>query len=95
MTTPIITYVLYGLGAAYLIFGAILTHSMLAAMHRRRHPLRDWVLGTIGMPVLFFIGVIFMACEKLWARLLPLLAFEKPEVMRAGPETAPQRKDAR
>jgi hypothetical protein len=89
------TYALYGLAAAYLIFGAILTHSMMASMHRRRHPLRDWLFGIVSMPVLFLVGVIFMACEKLWARLLPLLAFEKPEVMRAGPDTAPQRsKDA-
>lgn len=86
-----VNYVLYGLAAAYLVFGAILTQSMLAAMHRRRHPLRDWLFGIIGMPVLFFVGLVFMACEKLWARLLPLLAFEKPEVMRAGPDTAPQK----
>lgn len=89
-------YVLYGLAAAYLIFGAILTHGMLAAMHRRRHPLKDWVFGILGMPVLFFIGVVFMACEKLWARPLPLLAFEKPEEMRAGPkDTAPSNTNSR
>ncbi len=89
-------YVLYGLAAAYLIFGAILTHAMLAAMHRRRHPLKDWVFGILGMPVLFFIGVVFMACEKLWARLLLLLAFEKPEEMRAGPkDTAPSNTNSR
>lgn len=79
------TYVLWGIAAAYLAFGAFLTSSMMAAMHRRRHPIRDWVLGSCFMPVLFVVGLVCMFCEKLWARILPLLDFEPPEQMRAGP----------
>ena len=78
------TYLLILL-AVYWLFGAGLTYSMRSGMHRRRTPVRDWLLGPVAMPVLFLVGLIFMACEKLWARLLPLLDYEKPEEMRAGP----------
>jgi hypothetical protein len=69
---------LYLAVAAYLVFGLYLTHGVLAGMHRPRRRLRDWVLGAISMPILFAVGLIFIGCEKLWAWLLPLLAFDKP-----------------
>jgi hypothetical protein len=49
-------YFLYGLAAAYLIFGAVLTHSVISGMHRRRGKFRDWVLGTAFMPVILCSG---------------------------------------
>ena len=84
-------YVYIGI-AVYLAFGAFLTSSMLASMHRRRHPVHDWLFGSVCMPVLFVVGLVFLACEKLWARLLPLLDFEKPEDLRAGPIEPVERK---
>jgi hypothetical protein len=71
--------------AAYLAFGLYLTHGVMSGMHRPRRSIRDWALGAIGMPVLFVAGLVLIACEKLWARILPLLDLEKPEEMRAGP----------
>ena len=79
-------YFLYGLATAYLIFGAVLTHSVISGMHRRRGKFRDWVLGTAFMPIVFLIGLICIAFEKMWARLLIVLDLERPEEMRAGPK---------
>ncbi len=79
-------YVLYGLAAAYLIFGAVLTHSVISGMHRRRGKFRDWALGTAFMPVIFVLGLICMAFEKLWARLKIVLDLEPVEELRAGPK---------
>ena len=89
-------YVLYGLAAAYLIFGAVLTHSVIAGMHRRRGSIRDWVLGSVSMPVLFVLGLLLIAFEKAWARLMKILDLEPPEEMRAGPaEPAPEKSGSR
>ena len=82
----------YYVAAAYLAFGLYLTHGVFSGMHRPRRRLRDWALGAVSMPVLFIVGLIFMACEKIWARILPLLDFEKPEEMRAGPVEPDQKK---
>lgn len=79
------TYVLYGCAAAYLLWGIFLTHSLLSGLRRRRTIVRDWLLGPLVLPVLFVVGLVFMACEKLWARLLVMLDYEPPEQMRAGP----------
>lgn len=87
-------YLLYGLAAAYLIFGAVLTHSVIAGMHRRRGNLRDWVLGTVSMPVLFVLGLLLIAFEKAWARLMKVLDLEPPEEMRAGPVDPDRQKSA-
>ena len=78
--------------AAYLVFGAILTHGMISSMHRRRGNVRDWLLGTAAMPILFVAGLLCIAFEKLWARLMKVLDLEPPEEMRAGPADAPPRK---
>lgn len=75
----------YAAAGAYLLFGLYLTHGVFAGMHKPRRRLRDWALGAVSMPVLFVVGLVFMAAERIWARLLPLLDFEKPEEMRAGP----------
>ncbi len=84
-------YTLIGI-AVYLVFGAVLTHSMISGMHRRRGKVRDWVLGAVAMPVLFVVGLLCMAFEKLWARLMKVLDLEPPEEMRAGPADAPPEK---
>lgn len=84
-------YTLIGL-AAYLIFGAILTHSVISSMHRRRGKLRDWAIGAVTMPVLFVVGLACMAFEKLWARLMKVLDLKPPEEMRAGPDSGPPAK---
>jgi hypothetical protein len=80
--------------AAYLAFGLYLTHGVMSGMKRPRRRIRDWALGGISMPVLFVVGLVFIACDKLWARILPLLDFEKPEELRAGPVEPGQDKAA-
>lgn len=80
------TYILYGLAAAYLIFGAVLTHSVIAGMHNRRGKIRDWLLGIVFMPIVFVFGLICIGLEKLWARLLIVLDLERAEELRAGPK---------
>lgn len=79
-------YVLYGLVAAYLIFGVVLTHSVISGMHRRRGKVRDWMLGVSFMPVVFVLGLVCLAFEKLWARLKIVLDLEPVEELRAGPK---------
>jgi len=87
-------YVLYGLAAAYLLFGAVLTHSVLSGMHRRPRQVRDWLLGPVSLPVLFVIALLMAAFEKAWARLMKMLDLEPPEEMRPGPPPeAPARKE--
>lgn len=86
------TYI-YIVIAVYLITGLYLTRVMLAGMQRRRSHLRDWVLGSVSMPVVMLIGLLCLVVEKLWARLLVALDYEPPEEMRAGP-VEPAREDS-
>lgn len=88
------TYVLYGLAGAYLLWGMVLTYTLRSGLHRRGGFMRDWLLGPLVLPVLFLIGLAFMAWEKLWARLMIVLDLDPPEEMRAGPAPKPGAKGA-
>ena len=78
------TYTLSGI-AAYLVLGAILTYSVFREMRRPRRRFRDFALGSVLMPILLVLLLLFILFEKLWARLLIVLDFDPPEDMRAGP----------
>lgn len=78
------TYVLYGLLAAYLITGLILTRTILRAP-RKRQRLRDLALGAVVMPVLFVALLVAEAFNKAWRRLMLMLDLKPPEEMQPGP----------
>ena len=77
-------YVWAGL-AAYLVIGLILTYSILPGPNKRPLRFRDIVLGSLFMPILFVILIVFDISEEMWAKILIVLDFDPPEIMRAKP----------
>ena len=78
------TYILYGILAAYLIAGLILTRTVLRPNRRLRY--YEVALGAVFMPILFIFLLLCIFFEDLWKRLLIALDFDPPEEMRAGPK---------
>ena len=76
-------YVRYAI-AAYLVVGILLTRTVLRAPSLRMR-FRDYVLGSIVMPVLFVALLTCVVSEDLMKRILIALDFDPPENMRAGP----------
>lgn len=75
------TYVYIGIGA-YLVIGFILTRVVLKGTTMRLS-FRDLVVGPIAMPVLFLVLLVFDISEEAWSNILAMLAFDRPEIMRA------------
>jgi hypothetical protein len=82
------TYVLYG-ALAYLVIGAGLTRLIFSGPGTPRGTFKDFVIGSLIIPVVSVALLIFILFEKLWARLLIALDYEPPENMRAGPLEPP------
>lgn len=78
-------YLLLAIGA-YLVAGLVLTFMILPGPNKRRLRFRDVIIGSIAMPVLFVLLIVFDISEEAWARILIMLDFDPPEIMRAGPK---------
>ncbi len=76
-------YLYIGL-AAYLVLGFVLTRVVLKGTTMRLS-FRDLVVGPVAMPVLFLVLLVFDISEEAWSNLLAMLAFDRPEIMRAKP----------
>lgn len=77
-------YWLWGAAAVYLLLGLILTRVVLKGTTYRLR-FRDVVVGSVAMPILFVLLMVFEISDETWRRILILLAFDPPEIMRAKP----------
>ena len=76
-------YVRYAI-AGYLFVGLLLTRVILRApSHRMR--IRDYLIGSVAMPILFVALLTCVVSEDLMRKILIALDFDPPENMRAGP----------
>ncbi|MHB1206237.1 MAG: hypothetical protein ACYCZX_11755 [Rhodospirillaceae bacterium] len=78
-------YLIIGV-SAYLAAGLVLTYMILPGPMKRALRFRDVIVGPIAMPVLFVLLIVFDISEEAWARILIMLDFDPPEVMRARPK---------
>lgn len=76
--------ILWGAAGIYLVLGLILTRVILRGTTYRLK-FRDAVVGSFVMPVLFLLLMFFEVSDETWRRILIMLAFDPPEIMRAKP----------
>ena len=75
---------LWGAAGAYLVLGLILTKVILKGTTYRLK-FRDALVGSVAMPILFLLLMFFEISDETWRRILIMLAFDPPEIMRAKP----------